>query len=194
MNCNTPRRQIQPSVIYGTPALMSPPKHYFGLVPGSLKTTFLGNRAGSSLVFQILKIEKDESLKCFRARISDGSDYAEYVLFYQNLFKRVKTLMECSFPFISITEYDILAGKYLAIADFKYMKSFDSVVGSPEAISASFFNSLLEGLKGLPNTNRMRGILDRNVPTSSRKRLPPAPESNTPAAKRTRMARQRLAN
>ena len=34
LNCNTPQRRIQPSVIYGTPALMSPPKHYFGLVPG----------------------------------------------------------------------------------------------------------------------------------------------------------------
>ena len=102
--------------------------------------------------------------------------------------------MKCSFPFISITEYDILAGKYLAIADFKYMKSFDSVVGSPEAISAKFFSTLLEGLKGLPNTNRMRGILDRNVPTSSRKQLPPAPESNTPAAKRTRMGKTRFGN
>ena len=59
---------------------------------------------------------------------------------------------------------------------------------------SSEFSTLLEGLKGLPNTNRMRGILDRNVPTSSRKRLPPAPESNTPAAKKTRMARHRLAS
>ena len=79
-------------------------------------------------------------------------------------------------------------------ADFKYMKSFDTVVGSPEAISERFFSSLLEGLKGLSNTNWMRGNLDRNVPTSSNKRLPPAPEPNAPAAKRTHMAKHRLGN
>ena len=187
-NGNTPRRRMPP-VVYGTPAIMSPPETYFGLRPGSLKTTFLGNVDGSSLVFQVLKIEKDESLKCFRARISDGSDYGEFILFYQNLSRRVQTLQECKFPFISITEYDILAGKYLAIADFKYLKSLDQVVGSPEILPPSFFASLQEGLKGLPNNNKMRGILDRNIPSSTRKRLPPAPGLDTPPTKRTRVGR-----
>ena len=189
-NFNTPNRK-NPPVVYGTPAQVSPPKTYFGLLPGSLKKTFLGNKEGSSLVFQVLKIERDDSLKCFRARISDGSLYTEYVLFYQNLGRRVKTLQECNFPFISVIEYDILASKYLAIADFKYIKSFDQVVGTPENIDPSFFTTLQEGLKGFLSNNRMRGILERNVPSSTRKRLPPAPDCNTPPAKRTRVGRIR---
>ena len=57
-NYNTPKR-ANPPVVHGTPALNSPPKTYFGLLPGSLRGTFLGNREGRSLGFQVLKIERD---------------------------------------------------------------------------------------------------------------------------------------
>ena len=83
------------------------------------------------MVFQVLKIERDESLRCYRARISDGSTMSEFVLLYQNFARRVKVLQDCNFPFISIVEYDILANKYIAVADFKYMKSLDQVVSNP---------------------------------------------------------------
>ena len=141
--------------------------------------------------FQVLKIERDESLKCYRARISDGSSMTEFVLFYQNLTRRVKVLQDCNFPVISIIEYDILANNYIAVADFKYMKSLDQVLGNPEMLDGSFFDTLREGLKDLPSNNKMRGILERNVPSSSRKRLPPAPDCSTPPAKRTRFGRLR---
>ena len=70
-NYNTPKRaNPHPPVVHGTPALNSPPKTYFGLLPGSLRGTFLGNREGRSLGFQVLKIERDESLKCYSAIIA----------------------------------------------------------------------------------------------------------------------------
>ena len=48
-----------PVVIHGTPALASPPKSLSGLIPGSLKKTFLGNLDGSSLVFQLVDLQKN---------------------------------------------------------------------------------------------------------------------------------------
>ena len=143
------------------------------------------------MVFQVLKIERDESLKCYRARISDGSRMSEFVLFYQNLTRRVKVLQECNFPFIRIIEFDIMANKYIFVADFKYLKSLDQDVENPERLDGAFIDTLQEGLKDLPSNNKMRGILERNVPSSSRKRLPPVPDCSTPPAKRTRVGRLR---
>ena len=93
-DCNTPARieneERYPNVIFGTPARRLPPKTYFGLVPGSLKNTYLGNLAGNSLVFQILKIEKSNSLRVYKATISDGIKMSDNVFFYQNLVKKCR--------------------------------------------------------------------------------------------------------
>ena len=119
-----------------------------------LEKTFLGNLKGSSLVFQVLKIEKAETLRAFRARLSDGFQMSDSVMFYQNLNKKIKTLQDCTYPCINILEYDILANKYIAIADFKYVRSFDEIVGGPENISEDFFDKLQDGLKCLPSETK----------------------------------------
>ena len=74
---------------------------------------------------------------------------------------------------------------------FLYLKSLDQVVGNPERLDGAFLDTLQGGLKDLPSNNKMRGILERNVPSSSRKRLPPAPDCSTPPAKRTWVGRLR---
>jgi hypothetical protein len=70
-------------------------------------------------------------LKCYRARISDGSRMTEFVLFYQNLTRRVKVLQECNFPFISIIEYDnliMINDLFKSYNKFRDLLDFDTVV------------------------------------------------------------------
>ena len=199
-NYNTPAKGPSatqpPLVIQGTPALASPPKTYFGMVPGSLRKAFLGNLDGSSLVFQVIAIEKLPAMNCYRASLSDGRDIGYNCMFYTNLTQRVKALIgaieNAVFPFISITEYDILSYKFIAIAEFKFMKTFPDVVGNPQRIEDDFYKHLVKGLKNLPNDKKMRGILARNIPTSKRKRLPEAEIEATPFIKKMRTKRRLL--
>ena len=65
----------------------------YGMVPGSLMKTFLGNLDGSSLVFQVVSIEKLLAMNCYRASLSDGRDIGYNFLFYTNLTHRLKELM-----------------------------------------------------------------------------------------------------
>ena len=198
-NDNTPMKQPAhslPVVIHGTPALASPPKSLGGLIPGSLKKTFLGNLDGSSLVFQLVDLQKKSEMNCYAATLSDGQDTSKYCLFYTNLSTRVKALVGALennvFPLISILEYDILSFKFLAVADFKCIKTCPNIIGEPCNIEDDFFSNLKKGLAKLPNDKKMRGILARNIPTSKRKRLIEAEVAQTPLLKRTRTTKRRL--
>ena len=197
-NLNTPVKftRSKGPVVYGTPARFSPPKTYFGMVPGNLRGSFLGNLSGSSLVFQLVGIQHASQLNCYRVTLSDGKDMSNNILFYQNLNSRVKAFIQAvenaTFPFVNILEFDILGNTHLAIADFKFVKTFPSIVGSPNQIEETFFSNLAKGLKNLPNKNKMRGMLARNVPSSKRKVMPEFTSSDTPVKKRTRTNRKLL--
>ena len=95
-NCNTPAKfsQKHGPVVYGTPAMSSPPKTYFGMVPGSLKGAFLGNLSGSSLVFQLISIQWAGQLNCYRVSLSDGKELSNNILFYQNLNPRAEAFVQ----------------------------------------------------------------------------------------------------
>ena len=195
-NFNTPAKFSRKNgpVIYGTPAVSSPPKTYFGMVPGSLRGAFLGNQNGSSLVFQLVAIQHANQLNCYRVSLSDGKELSNNILFYQNLNSRVKAFVQAvengTFPFVNILEYDILGNTHLVIADFKFVTTFPSVIGSPTQIEEKFFENLKKGLKNLPNTNKMRGMFARNIPSSKRKICPDLETSNTPVQKKTRTKRR----
>ena len=111
-------------------------KTYFGMVPGSLKGAFLGNLSGSSLVFQLISIQWAGQLNCYRVSLSDGKELSHNILFYQNLNPRAKAFVQAvengTFPFLNILEFDIIGNIHLVIADFKFVKTFTNIVGSPE--------------------------------------------------------------
>ena len=82
--------------------------------------------------------------------------------------------------------YDIISKKYVAIADFKVVQSFDQIVGEPLKIPNKFFVSLGQNMKYLPNQRKLRGILRTSLPTLTQKRLNDSSFS-TLVAKRTRV-------
>ena len=96
-NFNTPAKFSRKNgpVIYGTPAVSSPPETYFGMVPGSLRGAFLGNLNGSSLVFQLVSIQHANQLNCYMVSLSDGKELSNNIIFYQNRNSRVKAFI-CS--------------------------------------------------------------------------------------------------
>ena len=102
----------------------------------------------------------------------------------------VQAVENGTFPFVNILEYDILGNTHLVIADFKFVTTFPSVIGSPTQIEEKFFENLKKGLKNLPNTNKMRGMLARNIPSSKRKICPELETLNTPVQKKTRTNRR----
>ena len=134
----------------------------------------------------MLQIHEDGNLNTFSVRLSDGLEFAEGIFFYQNLKGKVNALLDSKNPFLSITSFDIISKKYVAIADFKVVQSFDQIVGEPVKIPDEFFVSLGQNLKYLPNQTKLRGILRRNIPTLTRKRINDSFLS-TPVAKRTRV-------
>ena len=135
-------------------------------------------------------------LNCYRVTLSDGKDMSNNILFDQNLNPRVKafiqTVENASFPFVNILEFDILGNTHLAIADFKLVKAFPSIVVSPTQIEDISLSSLSKGLKNLPNKNKMRGMLARNVPSSKRKVLSECTSIYSPVKKKTRTNRKLL--
>ena len=177
-NCNTPAKfsRKHGPVVYGTPAMSSPPKTYFGMVPGSLKGAFLGNLSGSSLVFQLISIQWAGQLNCYRVSLSDGKELSHNILFYQNLNPRAKAFVQAvengTFLFLNILEFDIIGNAHLVIVDFKFVKTFTNVVGSPNQLGESFFTNLAKSIQNLPNTNKKRGMLARNISSFKRKVCP----------------------
>ena len=156
----------------------------------------MGNLSGSSLVFQLISIQWAAQLNCYRVSLSDGKELSNNILFYQNLNSRAKAFVQAvengTFAFLNILEFDIIGNTHLVIADFKFVKTFPNVVGSPTQIEESFFGNLAKCLKNLPNTNKMRGMLARNIPSSKRKVCPEFEANETPLQKRTRTNRRLL--
>ena len=75
-------------------------------------------------------------LNCYRVSLSDGKELSNNILFYQNLNPRAKAFVQAvengTFPFLNILEFDIILNTHLVIADFKFVKTFTNIVGSPE--------------------------------------------------------------
>ena len=132
----------------------------------------------------MLQIHEDGNLNTFSVRLSDGLEFAEGIFFYQNLKGKVNALLDSKNPFLSITSFDIISKKYVAIADFKVVQSFDQIVGEPLKIPNKFFVSLGQNMKYLPNQRKLRGILRTSLPTLTQKRLNDSSFS-TLGAKRT---------
>ena len=63
--------------------------------------------------------------------MSDGFQMSDSILFLQNLNEKVKTLQECSYAITNVLEYNNLGNRFVVIADFKYVRLFDDVVGAP---------------------------------------------------------------
>ena len=128
-------------------------------------------------------------LNCYRVSLSDGKELSNNILFYQNLNPRAKAFVQAvengTFPFLNILEFDIIGNTHLVIADFKFVKTFANIVGSPNQLGESFFTNL-------SNTNKMRGMLARNIPSSKRKVCPEFEANETPLQKRTRTNRRLL--
>jgi hypothetical protein len=166
------------------------------MVPGSLKAAFFDNLSGSSLVFQLISIQWAVQLNCYRVSLSDGKELSNNILLYQNLNSRAKAFVQAvengTFAFLNILEFDIIGNTHLVIADFKFVKTFPNVVGSPTQIEESFFGNLAKCLKTLPYTNKMRGMLARNIPSSKRKVCPEFEANETPLQKRTGTNRRLL--
>ena len=105
-------------------------------VQSIFKGAFLGNLSGSSLVFQLISIQWAGQLNCYRVSLSDGKELSNNILFYQNLNPRAKAFVQAvengTFPFLNILEFDIILNTHLVIADFKFVKTFTNIVGSPE--------------------------------------------------------------
>ena len=99
------------------------------LIAGSLRQAYLGEIGDEPLVLQVLKTDENDQLDTIQARLSDGVESADNVLFYHNIKKNVKPTerfnedgaLERRKPFISVLEYDISFKKYLVISKFKYL-------------------------------------------------------------------------
>ena len=78
------------------------------------------------------------------------------------------------------------------MTDFKFVKTFSEVVGNPVPPERHLFASLAKGLRNLPNNNKMRGMLARNIPSSKRVKCPEVDDSETPLQKKTRNNRRIL--
>ena len=66
---------------------------------------------------------------------------------FQNSNTRFKALKAATFPFLNILEYDILSNIYIAISEFKFMKTFPDIVGNPVQIDEEFYKNLQAALK-----------------------------------------------
>ena len=74
-------------------------------------------------------------------KLSDLAEFTTNCVFYPNLTPRVDSL-RTPFAVIEVNQYDIVAGKYLAIKAFTHRKTIEEDVGGPTPLGREFFQKL----------------------------------------------------